>query len=60
MVIGHADFYPRFGFRSAAAHGPTCEWDVPAEVFMVTILDANLTGRLRGRVRYRPEFSTTE
>jgi putative acetyltransferase len=60
VVIGHANFYPRFGFRSAAAQGLTCEWDVPAEAFMVAILQANLTGRLRGRVQYRPEFSTIE
>jgi putative acetyltransferase len=59
VVIGHPEFYPRFGFQSAAAYGLTCEWDVPAEVFMVKVLNPDLGGTLAGRVQYRPEFSTT-
>ena len=34
VVIGHPGFYPRFGFEDAAAFGLTCDWDVPAGVFM--------------------------
>jgi putative acetyltransferase len=60
VVIGHPEFYPRFGFGSAAAWGLTCEWEVPAEVFMVNILNAELAGRLQGRAQYRAEFSTIE
>ncbi len=58
VVIGHPEFYPRFGFRSAAAQGLTCEWDVPADAFMVNILNPQVGGRLRGRAQYREEFST--
>ena len=60
VVIGHPEFYPRFGFRSAAAQGLTCEWDVPAEAFMVNILNRQVGGSLRGRAQYREEFSTIE
>ncbi len=60
VVIGHPEFYPRFGFGAAAAWGLTCEWEVPAEVFMVNILNAELGGRLQGRAQYRAEFSTIE
>jgi putative acetyltransferase len=58
VVIGHAEFYPRFGFRPAADEGLTCEWDVPAAAFMVNILDLEVAGTLRGRAQYRAEFST--
>jgi putative acetyltransferase len=57
IVIGHPSFYPRFGFQPAAIYGVTCEWDVPAEAFMVNILDAKVSGSLRGQARYRAEFS---
>jgi len=59
-VIGHPEFYLRFGFRSAGAQGLTCEWDVSAEAFMVNILNPQITGSLRGRAQYREEFSTIE
>lgn len=57
VVIGHPDFYPRFGFQPATSHGVTCEWDVPPEAFMVNILDPRVVDSLRGVARYRPEFS---
>ncbi len=57
VVIGHPSFYPRFGFQLAAAYGLTCEWDVPADVFMVNILNPDVAGSLRGVARYRAEFS---
>jgi putative acetyltransferase len=57
-VVGHADYYPRFGFRPAAAHGITCEWDVPADVFMILMLDPVRMAGISGLTRYRPEFSS--
>ena len=57
VVIGHPDYYPRFGFTRAVEKGLTYEYEVPDEAFMV----AELTpGALRGRigvVKYRPEFA---
>jgi putative acetyltransferase len=60
VVIGHPEFYPRFGFEPAAALGLTCDWEVPAEAFMVNVLNAELGSRLQGRAQYRAEFSTIE
>jgi putative acetyltransferase len=60
VVIGHPAFYPRFGFRPAADFGLTCEWDVPADAFMVNVLSAAAAPHLAGRVTYRTEFSTVE
>ncbi len=57
VVLGHAHYYPRFGFVPASRLGIRSEYDVPDDVFMV----AELTpGALRGRkglVKYHPEFS---
>ena len=39
VVVGHPEFYPRFGFMPAGARGITCEWELPDEVFMVLVLD---------------------
>lgn len=58
IVLGHPTFYPRFGFQPAATYGITCEWEVPAEAFMVNILDPKVSGSLRGQARYRAEFSS--
>lgn len=57
VVVGHAEYYPRFGFEPASRHGLASQWDgVPDEAFMVTILDqAAMTG-VRGLARYRGEF----
>ena len=60
LVLGHAEFYPRFGFTSAGALGITCEWDVPDEVFMALVLDETVTSRLSGDAHYRREFSTVQ
>ena len=34
IVVGHPEYYPRFGFRPASKYGIKCEWDVPDDVFM--------------------------
>ena len=60
VVIGHPEFYPRFGFQRAANYGLTCVWDVPPEAFMVTVLKPEIAGSLAGLAEYRPEFSTVE
>ncbi len=58
VVLGHADYYPRFGFKPARPLGLTCEWDVPDDVFLVLVLDPGRMQGVSGLVRYRPEFST--
>jgi len=57
FVLGHPDYYPRFGFEPSRPCGITCEYDVPAEVFMVVELeDGALAGR-EGVVQYHPAFA---
>jgi len=57
ILVGHADFYPRFGFKPASTHGIRCEWDVPDDVFMLLVLDESRMHGVSGLARYRPEFS---
>lgn len=57
VVLGHADYYPRFGFTPASSKGLRSEYDVPDEVFMVTELRPDALGGRRGLVKYHPEFS---
>lgn len=57
FVVGHPEFYPRFGFSPAGRYGFRCEYDVPDEVFMFKELRE---GALRGRtgiVKYSPQFN---
>jgi putative acetyltransferase len=57
VVVGHPEYYPRFGFEPASAHGLRSQWDgVPDEAFMVLILDDKAMAGVAGVARYRPEF----
>jgi putative acetyltransferase len=57
VVLGHPNYYPRFGFEPAGSKGLRCEYDVPDEVFMVTELKPNALLATRGLVKYHPVFS---
>lgn len=57
VVLGHPEYYPRFGFVRASRFGIGCEYDVPDEVFMALEL---VPGALRGKpgtIRYHPAFA---
>jgi len=57
LVIGHPEFYPRFGFGLASAHGVRCQWEeIPDPAVMIHLLDPSVAARLGGVARYRPEF----
>jgi putative acetyltransferase len=56
VVVGHPDFYPRFGFDSGRACGLRSEFDGPDDVFMVLELTAGALLAVGGLVRYLPEF----
>ena len=56
VVLGHHEYYTRFGFVPASRHGLRCEWDVPDESFMVHVIDPGATAAAAGLVQYRPEF----
>jgi len=56
VVLGHPNYYPRFGFKPASSKGIRCEYDVPDEVFMVTELKSDALAGRSGWVRYHSEF----
>jgi len=56
VVVGHPEFYPRFGFRPGSRYGLRCEFDVPDDVFMVVGLSPGVLAGQGGVVRYLPEF----
>ena len=58
IVLGHAEYYPRFGFTPASRFGVTCEYDVPDEVFMVLELDRGILQGKSGTIRYHPAFAS--
>jgi putative acetyltransferase len=56
VVLGHADYYPRFGFTRADAFGLRCEYDVPPENFMALVLPGRALPD-GGLLRYHPAFA---
>jgi len=56
VVLGHPDYYPRFGFVPARPKGIECEFEAPDEAWMILeIRNGALAGR-RGTVTFQPEF----
>ncbi len=56
MVLGHADYYPRFGFKPANRHGLRAPFPVPDEVFMAMPLAPGGLDDISGVVRYPAAF----
>jgi putative acetyltransferase len=56
VVLGHPEYYPRFGFVPASRHGLAWEHSAPDEAFMVLALRDGALDGLGGVVRYAPEF----
>ena len=58
IVLGHPEYYPRFGFKPALLYGLKCQWEgVPDEAFMAVILNEEKMNGVAGVVRYRDEFN---
>ena len=57
VVLGHARFYPRFGFERASRFGIRWERDVADEVFFALELAPGTLSGVSGVVRYAPEFA---
>jgi predicted N-acetyltransferase YhbS len=55
VIVGHADYYPRFGAESAGALGIEAPFEVPAESWMAVRLPAWRDGA-RGTLEYHPAF----
>jgi putative acetyltransferase len=56
VVIGHPEYYPRFGFRPARRYGIETPYDAPDEAWMALPLPA-YEKQIRGTVRYPPAWA---
>lgn len=56
IVLGHAEYYPRFGFAPASRFGIACEYDVPDDVFMALELERGSLRGKAGTIRYHAAF----
>lgn len=56
VVLGHAEYYPRFGFQPASHCGLDSEYDVPDEVFMALELTPGCLAEGSGTIRYHGAF----
>lgn len=57
VVLGHPDYYPRFGFVPASMMNIQCEYDVPDEAFMVLELIAGCLDGSEGTIKYHEAFA---
>lgn len=55
LVLGHADYYPRFGFTPASGFGVRAPFDVPDEAMMAMALDDTRPAPT-GTIRYPAAF----
>lgn len=56
VVLGHVDYYPRFGFVRAGDFGLENEYDA-TDAFMVLELKPGALKSISGLVKFAPEFS---
>ncbi|WP_031074376.1 bifunctional class I SAM-dependent methyltransferase/N-acetyltransferase [Streptomyces sp. NRRL S-118] len=55
LVLGHPEYYPRFGFAPASRYGIDAPFEVPDEAMMALVMDSS--GPVpRGRIHYPPAF----
>ena len=58
IVLGHPEYYPRFGFEIASKYGIKSQWEgVPDEAFMILWLDKSMMNRVSGIGKYKDEFT---
>jgi putative acetyltransferase len=55
VVLGHAGYYPRFGFTRASGLGISAPFDVPDEALMALTLDPSRPAPA-GTIAYAPAF----
>ncbi len=57
VVLGHPEYYPRFGFSPSSRFDIDSEYEVPEDVFMAMELQPGALNGKTGRVKYHPAFS---
>jgi len=58
VVLGHAEYYPKFGFVPSVKYGIKSEYDVPEESFMVLELNESSLRNKKGIIKYHAAFSS--
>ncbi|WP_075000672.1 GNAT family N-acetyltransferase [Streptomyces qinglanensis] len=56
LVLGHPEYYPRFGFLPASRFGIRAPVEVPEEALMALVLDAEAGPAPSGVIRYPAAF----
>lgn len=58
VVLGHPDYYPRFGFQPASRFQIKSQWHgVPDEAFMILIMDDQAMQNISGIATFSNEFN---
>lgn len=57
FLVGHAEYYPRFGFVRARPRGIECEVEVPDDAWMVLELREGALAGWQGTARFQREFA---
>ncbi len=57
IVLGHPEYYLRFGFQKASLYDIRCQWVVPEEAFMILVIDESAMSGQSGTGKYRDEFN---
>jgi putative acetyltransferase len=56
VVLGHPEYYPRFGFSPSVCFGIGSEYEAPEEVFMVAELQPGFLRGASGTIQYHAAF----
>ncbi|UTB32485.1 MAG: N-acetyltransferase [Methanobacterium sp. ERen5] len=56
ILVGHPEYYPRFGFKSAEQNGIKHPFEVPEDVFMAYELVPDALSRVNGVLKYSTPF----
>lgn len=57
IVLGHPDYYPRFGFERASRYGVRFEFEAPDEACMILALHPGALDGVSGVAKYQPEWN---
>jgi len=58
FVLGHPDFYTKFGFLPSVKYGIKSDYDVPDETFMAIELKSGILDGKQGTIKYNKAFGT--
>ena len=57
IVVGHSEYYPRFGFKNASSYGISAPFEIPDNSFFAFELEKNGLKNCSGTIEYPNEFA---